>query len=131
MNDILTTKTNSPIDKVKRLVSLMALAKEIKPEIDRLKAELLKVTQDLDVLKLKTGDYTVTRAKRVTPEVVNFNELKQSLIDADIPYMTEEVFTDGMYVVFRKAIEENKELHGLSARITEYISIRIAEKEEK
>ena len=101
MNDLLSVKKDSPIEKVKKLIELQAILKDIKPQIEVLKAELLAITQQSDVYILKTGDYTISRAKRITPQVVNFKQLKQSLDEADIPYMTEEVFTEQMTLVFK------------------------------
>lgn len=130
MTDLLTQKANSPMEKAQYLVELQKMSFEIKKRIDEYKADLLQVTQDLDVLSLKTGAYTISRAKRITPQVVNFNLLKKSLDKADIPYMTEEVFSKQMDAVFKQAIEEKRELDGLEARETEYITVRIAKDKE-
>jgi hypothetical protein len=129
-NDLLVKNNNSPMEKMGRLMELQAIVKKLKPEIDELKADLLKVTQDLDVYTLKTGKYTLSRAKRVTPQVVDFNLLKGSLDLADIPYETHEVFTPQMSVLFKQMVDENKELPGLEGLITEYISVRIKEEKE-
>lgn len=125
MNDLLTAQKDSPMEKVRKLVELQALLKVIKPQIEMLKEELLAVTQEMDVYTLKTGQYTISRAKRITPQVVNFQQLKESLKQADIPYMTEEVFTEQMTLVFKQAIEAGKELEGLEGKETEYITIRL------
>ena len=114
--------------KMARLMELQAIVKKLKPEIDELKADLLKVTQDLDVYTLKTGNYTLSRAKRITPQVVDFKLLKETLDKEDIPYETEEVFTAQTNVMFKQAIADKRELAGLEALETEYISIRLSDK---
>lgn len=116
--------------KAARLVELQAVMKEIKPEIDSLKADLLKITQELDVLTLKTGNYTISRARRITPRVTDFKTLKEQLEDAHIPYQTVEAFSKNMEPVFKKMIEDKTVIEGLEGTETEYISIRLAKKEE-
>ena len=120
------TRKILPVDKVKRLMKLQAIMKEIKPEIDELKADLLKITQDLDVLSLKTGEYTISRAKRITPKIEDYEMLKKSLTEAGLEVYTQEVFAPQMDVVFKQAIEEGRELKGLDSLVTEYITIRLA-----
>ena len=115
----------TPADKVKRLISLQKLEKSLKPEIAKLKEELLDTMQKQDVLSLKTGSYTLFRAKRITPQVTNFEALKKDLEAHDIEVITEIVFAPQMNLVFKQAIEENKELKGLEGLETEYVSIRI------
>ena len=107
-------------------MKLQAIMKEIKPEIDELKADLLKITQDLDVLSLKTGEYTISRAKRITPKIEDYEMLKKSLTEAGLEVYTQEVFAPQMDVVFKQAIEEGRELKGLDSLVTEYITIRLA-----
>ena len=129
MNKNLLSQTpKSPMAKMQKLMELQAIVKELKPQIDELKADLLKVTQDLDVYTLKTGDYTLSRAKRITPQVVDFKLLKETLDKEDIPYETEEVFTAQTNVMFKQAIADKRELAGLEALETEYISIRLSDK---
>ena len=127
--NLLSNTPKSPMQKMAKLIELQTIVKDLKPQIDELKADLLKVTQDLNVYTLKTGEYTLSRAKKITPQVVDFQTLKKSLEEADIPYMTEEVFSEQMNVVFKQAIEEKKDLAGLEAKETEYITVRITKKE--
>lgn len=129
--DILTVKKNSPAVKAKRLVELQAIYNKIKPEIDALKADLLQTLQEQDVYTLKTGTYTLSRAKRVTPFVSEFHLLKKSLDLANIPYETQEVFIPQMNIVFRKAIDEGRDLPGLTGTVTEYVAIRVKEPKGK
>lgn len=125
--NILSATPKSPMAKARRLIELQNIVKKIKPEIDSLKADLLKVTQDLGVLTLKTDEYTISRAKRITPEVVDFEAVEKSLKEQHIPYGTKVVFADYMSVTFKKLIEDKREIDGLEAKETEYITVRIRE----
>lgn len=125
--DLLVTKKNSPMEKAKRLMELQTIMKEIKPEIEQLKADLLEITQKLGVLTLKTDKYTISRAHRITPEVVDYEALKKSLKKNKIPFTTKEVFADYMKETFKHLIAEDRVLDGLEAKETEYISVRIKE----
>ena len=130
-NDILVTKKNSPAEKAKRLMELQVSYKDIKTEMDILKADLLQVMQDQDVLTLKTGSYTLSRAHRVTPQVIDFELLQGALSANNIPFETKRVFDERMNPVFKTLIEEGREMPGLDSLITEYVSIRVKEKEVK
>ena len=127
MNDLLTQNPNSPAVKAKKLMELQTLLKEIKPQIDELKADLLQIMQEQDVLTLKTGTYTLSRAKRITPQVIDFKTLKKSLEDANIDVITEETFAPQMDLVFKQAIEEGRQFDGLESKETEYVSVRVRE----
>ncbi len=131
--NLLSDTPKSPMQKAEKLIELQAILKEIKPQIDELKADLLKVTQQLDVYTLKTGSYTISRAKRVTPHIVDFETLKSSLEKENIPFDTvvEESFAPFMIETFKKAIEEGRKLDGLEGVETEYISVRVKEGGEK
>lgn len=118
----------SPMQKAARLFELQTLMKEIKPEIEALKDDLLSAMQSNDTLTLKTGSYTLSRASRTTPKVVDYETLKESLIKSDIPFETIETFAPFMTDVFKRIVEEGKELEGLEALKTEYISIRLTKK---
>ena len=126
MNDLLTLDNKlSPMQKAERLMKLAELKKQVESAYNQLRDELLVVTQQLDVLTLKTGTYTITRAKRVTPQVVSFEQLKATLDKENIPYTTKTVFGDGMDLVFKQAIKEGRELEGLNVTTTEYITVRV------
>lgn len=127
---LLTNTPKSPMAKAARLFELQTLLKEIKPEIDALKLDLLNVMQSLDVQTLKTGTYTLSKAKRITPRIEDFETLKKSLTEQQIPFETVETFAPFMTDVFKRAVEEGRKLDGLDALETEYVSIRVAKKEE-
>ena len=133
MNKQILTKQVRPttaMAKAKRLFELKALIKEIKPEIDQLNAELLEVMQNNDTYTLKTGTYTLSRGKRITPQIEDFEALKKALDARQIPYQTVEAFSVNMKPVFQTLIENKDELEGLTGLETEYISIRLAKKEK-
>ena len=131
MNDLLVKNAQSPMEKAQKIVELTQVIKEAKSIVDEYKVDLLKATQEMDVLTLKTGSYTITRAKRITPRVVSFKQLKESLDKENIPYETEEAFTAQMDLVFKQLVKDKKELNGLEALETEYIMVRTPEKAEK
>ena len=123
-NDMLT-----PMQKAEKLMKLTALKKDIDGMMDELRADLLKTMTDLDVLTLKTGSYTITRQKRITPQVIDYKTVKKALEERGIPIVVREVFGKEMDVVFKQMIEQGEQLEGLEARITEYPSIRLTKKE--
>lgn len=131
MNQIIKT-IESPIIKASRLMELEKQKKEIAQEIDILKADLLKTTQELDVLSLKTGSYTISRVKRLTPKIINIPLLKKELDKRNIPYIMEETFAEQMKPVFKQLAEqvvESKEtIKGFETMETEYIMIRVSDK---
>jgi len=123
--DLLVTKKNSPMEKAKRLMEITTLLKDLKVEQDDIKAHLLEITQKLGVLSLKTDKYTISRVKRITPEVVDFETLKKSLTKENVPFETREVFAEFMPATFRKLIEDGREMPGLESKTTEFISVRV------
>lgn len=120
-------KISTPMKKAERLIYLQSIQKQIKPEIEALKADLLDATQKLGVLTLKTDKYTISRAKKITPEVVDFQALKKALKKNKIPFGTQEVFADYMKETFKKLIAEEREMDGLEGKETEYIIVRVKE----
>ncbi len=124
MNDLLQINGLSQSQKAERLLKLADLKKQVETAYNALRDELLEETQRLGVLTLKTESYTITRAKRVTAQVVDYKTLKLSLEKGNIPFTTKEVFGDEMSTVFKQAIKEGRELDGLTALTTEYITIR-------
>ena len=105
MNDLLVKNANSPMEKAQKIVELTKIIKDAKAIVDEYKIDLLKVTQEMDVLTLKTGSYTISRAKRITPRVTDFKTLKESLDKENIPYEVEEAFTPQMDLVFKNLVK--------------------------
>lgn len=120
------TNTNAPmIRKVSHLAAIEKQYKALKEEIDIMKAELLEIMQKDDVLTLKTGEYTISRAKRVTPQIESVEILKNSLEEAKIPYDMVEAFAPHMNETFKQAIKQGKQLNGLGSKETEYVVVRV------
>lgn len=132
MNDILVSPKGklSPMQKAERLVKLAELKKQVTEAYNALRDDLLTITQELDVYTLKTGSYTISRAKRVTPSVEDFETLKAALEKAKIPYTTKTVFGDQMEVVFKELIKDGRKLAGLEARESEYVTVRVNKPKE-
>ena len=112
------------MQKAEKLMELTAIYKEIKPQIDELKEDLLKVMQETDVESLKTGKYVLYRAKRVTPSVTDTKALKNALQERKIPFEMVEAFAPFMSTVFKNLIDQGEELDKKKKKITEYVSIR-------
>jgi hypothetical protein len=127
--DLFTTKGNSPMEKAGKLMELETQKKAIVAQIESIKADLLEVTQNLGVLSLKTEKYTISRARRVTPTVLDFDTLKSALEAENIPIVTEVVFGKPMSLVFKKFADEGREFEGLEFKQTEYITVRVKEEE--
>lgn len=131
-NDLLAPSTGelSPMQKAEKLVKLAALKKQVTEAYNQLRDDLLQITQELDVYTLKTGSYTISRAKKITPSVTDVEELKAALDERDIPYKMKEVFADFMAPVFKQLVEQGTELSGLEGKVTEYVSVRVAKPKE-
>lgn len=123
--NITESKKSPLIRKVTTLVDVESQLRILKTQADGIKAELLAVMQKDDVLTLKTGAYTISRANRVTPQVISFTKLKKSLDKADIPYETVEAFAPFMSETFKQIVKSGKELDGLEAKTTEFVQVRI------
>lgn len=124
MNDLLQISGLTQSEKAERMLKLADLKKQVETAYNAIRDELLSETQRLGVLSLKTESYTITRAKRITPKVEDYDTLKATLEKENIPYTTKEVFGDAMTEVFKQAIKDGRKLEGLSALETEYITIR-------
>lgn len=126
MNDLLQFDDNLTLgEAADRLTKLATYKKQIETAYNAYRDKLLAATKQHDVLTLKTGSYTITRACRTTPKVEDYETLKVSLQKGNIPFTTKEVFGDEMTEVFKQAIKEGRELDGLSSTTTEYVSVRV------
>jgi len=117
-----------PTSKIQKLATLEISYKKIKEEREQLRAELLETMQELDVESLKTGSYTLYRAKRITPQVTNMDFLEAQLELKNIPYETMRVFTPQTFVAFRLLAKEKRVLDGLEFTETEYVVVKPKEK---
>lgn len=135
---LLTMTPKSPMQKAARLVELRTEEKKLRDKLALLveemqpyKDDLLKVTQDLDVLTLKTGSYTISRAIRISPQVEDYETLKASLEKAGVPVLVHETFMPQMDEVFKEALKEGREFEGLGKKETQYIAVRVTSKKEE
>jgi len=127
MNDLLLLDDKmTPAQLCEKSVKLAQLKKQIDAAYKEVQQKLLEKTQELDIYTLKTGTYTITRAKRITP-VIEFDTLKATLEAEKIPYTTKVVFGDQMADVFKQALKDGKKLEGLESKESEYITIRVRE----
>jgi len=117
----LTAKVLSPMEIAEKVVELEKLQRQLKIKVSDMKAQLLKTTQDLDVLTLKTGSYTISRVKRQNLNVINKKALAEELesMGIDVIY---SIDMDYMKPVVKNRVEE---LNNAEMTDTEYISIRI------
>lgn len=120
-----TTIHLTAIEKAEELIMLEKAYKEIKQKLDQYRADLLEETKRMNVLSLKTEAYTISRVKKTLPRVLNVPALRKALEQENIPYETQEVFSDHMTPVFKQLIEDGRSLDGLSAIESEYITIRV------
>lgn len=130
----ITKKVEAPITKAKRFVELSQEAKILRDklkvvndELSIYRDDLLKSTQELGVYTLKTEDYTISRVRRITPIIEDFDVLKNTLEKENIPYETELVFKN-MDALFKDVIKQERELKGLGSRETQYIMVRVNKK---
>jgi len=121
----------TPFQKAARFYEVEKVYKKLKLERDTLKADLLKMTQDLGVLTLKTDIYVLSRIKKITPQIESYRTLKASLEAENIPIVLEEHFAPQMLILFKELIKEGRELDGLGKLETEYIQVRLATKKEE
>lgn len=113
-----------PTNDIQKLAELDVQYDKIKKQRDELRARLLEKAQELDVWSLKTGTYTLYRAKRLTPRVTSMKALKTTLEAEKIPYDTMEVFTPQTFAAFRLLAKEGRQLEGLEVQETEYVAIK-------
>lgn len=126
MTKIVTKQELIPADKAKEIIKLTQLQKEVKSRLDSLKAELLAYTQENDVLTLKTGAYTISRAKRDTITVMDHESAYKFLQDKNIPADMVRVLSDATENVVKTLVKSGTNVAGVAHQQTEYISIRVA-----
>ena len=131
-------KKLNPTEKTEYFAKLTALKKRINAEYAILADELLQATKDLGIRSLKTDNYTLSRAKKISFKVVNLEEAKADLASRSMPVKTVSVeqFDDptmNMLKEYYKAKENSKEvceedssdIKGIEKSHSEYITVRI------
>ncbi len=124
MTDIVHIITATPAEKAAQLLKLKDVKKQVDSRIEALQAELLAVAQETGIQTIKTAEFTLSVATRVTPKVADYEKLKESLDEAGIPYSVRETFGEEMNSVFKALLKSDNAPAGLGGTVTEYIAIR-------
>ena len=112
----------SPMQIAQQVVKLEQLHREIKGRLDNMKSQLLAKTKELDVITLKTGSYTISRASRKTIKVLSKKGLAKELEGMGLEVLY-AIDMDYMKPVVKNVIDK---LEYATETETEYVSIRIA-----
>lgn len=126
MNEIITQQTKTPAEMAARLVKLKEAKKMIDDELKEINEKLLEEMQRFDVLTLKTGQFTVSRAKRVTPKVMILEDVQGYFTDKGLPFTTKAVPDDVTMNTIKEMVKAGEMPDGVEAQETEYVSVRVA-----
>ena len=130
MNKSLTKQSDAkPMEMAEQLMKLEKLKKDVDARLSDLKRELLATMQDLDVLTLKTGSYTLSRKTWSRVSVTDDKEAEKALAKMGVPVETKMVINmDLMKVPIRNlVVNEGKEIDGIKRQETEYVTVRFKE----
>jgi len=117
-NDSLT-----PSQEIEEIIHLEQVKKGIEKKLEIYRKNLLEVMRRDDVLTLKTGKFTITRATRTTIKITDDKLVKEQLENMGHQVMTKEVI-DMKYM--KPVITDNvDQLDGVSKSETEYTSIKL------
>lgn len=104
----------------------------LKEERDKLQSAILEELQKQEQYSIRFKDYTISRAVRKTPKVIDenkiINQLKELGLDKEYTRLS---LNDNFKALARQAIKEGKLFEGLEVEEREYISISQAKKEER
>jgi len=114
-------ETFSPIEMAGEVVALQKQEKELKERLKNFRMRLLNLTKTLDVITLKTGDYTISRAKRKYVKVNSKKLLEKELKAREVPL----VYCLDMDYMKPAVKQLADELDSVDVGATEYISIRV------
>ena len=116
------TKTIIPSEAVEEVIHLEQTKRGLDERLKTLRAGLLEETKRMDVISLKTGKYTLTRATRTTIRVVDDAEVKEELEKMGHQVITKEVVDmDFMKPLVKANVDK---LDGATKTETEYLTIR-------
>lgn len=115
----------TPMEAADQVIKLERLEKQVKTRMLELRAKLLTAMKDQDVISLKTGSYTTTRAVRRTLKIEDQATAIDALKKMNIEVVTEVVMADQMKPVLKQLLEEGKNVDGVQMTSTEYVSIRL------
>ena len=111
-------------EKARQFLKLAELKKEIGERYDQIRKELLETTQNLGIKQLKTNDYTISRAKRVTVTIYDDKEAGMALEKLGVPVKYEKKIASHLLPTI-KALASNKDIAGIEKKETEYILVKI------
>lgn len=160
MNDLFSVPTSelTVLQAADSVMKLQQLQKQIDERLPELRATLLQKLKENDVEQLKTGSYTISRVRRVTPIIEDEQEVFDALNEAKIPIsssftvkpdkmtalaaMLKKLGVDNQYlqlspdrmqmVSAAKQFEKSGvEFSGVRYSVVEYPMIRLKEKEAK
>jgi len=117
-----TDKNINPIEAATQIVKLQGLIKQSTERLEQLKSALLVTMQDNDVLTLKTGKYTISRAIRPNVKVFNHTKLKESLKDKGHEVIIKHGIVDKNYI---EDINNYLKQQGLDYQVEEVVDEKI------
>lgn len=129
MNDLITQQVLSPSEMAVKLVKLTKLKKEVDAQIAVFREQLLEETKRNDVLTLKTGSYTISRCKRVTPTLESLEDLRGWFEHKGLEFATKEVPEDWVMATVRDSVKKGNVPEGISAQETEYVVVKVNKKD--
>lgn len=129
MTDMITQQVLTPSEMAVKLVKLTQLKKQVDAEIQEYRDKLLEETRRNDVLTLKTGQYTISRCKRITPTLENLEDLRGWFTDMGLTFATKEVPEDWVMSTVRDSVKKGNIPEGISAQETEYVVVKVNKKD--
>jgi hypothetical protein len=123
------SKALKPSERVIKIIKLKALKKKLEIAIKEHEQAILQVMESSDVRKLETGDWILTRFPVTRTKVVNHALAITALKAMSVPVETQEVLHECMASVYKKMIEEGKEIDGIESS-TSY-QLRTTARKEK
>lgn len=131
MSDLVPMQELSPAVMSSEIVRLELEKKAISTKLEGLKKSLLVSMKDLDVLTLKTGAFTVTRAVRKTYKVESDEAAINYLKGLGHEVVTKTTLDmDYMKPLVADIIEHDGGMEGVELQATEYVAVRVNKKEE-
>lgn len=127
MTDIISTEELKELnanEKARQFLKLAELKKEIVERYEEIRKELLETTQNLGIKQLKTDDYTISRARRVSISIYDDEEAGNALEKLGVPVKYEKKLASHLMTTIR-ALAKDKDIAGIEKKETEYILVKI------
>ena len=134
MTKKLSTKQDiaKPMEIAGEVMKLEQLKKQVDERLREYKRQLLEKMLELDVVQLKTGDYTLSRKQYKRVKVTNDEQATRDLEKMGVPVETKTVLDMNlMKIPLRNLLDEGKEIEGVEEVKTDYVSVRLAKKGDK